>query len=370
MSAAEAAIPYEKQSDPQSNRTCGAACLSMVYRSFGKEVPQGKIWPAIAKENRFGSMASTTHLMAGDALNRGFSAIAMQAAHPLQTLRLCRESGIRAVINHRLNPNVPTGHFTVLVDIDDTSVVLHDPFVGPSRRLSHGELLELWQPRFPNSEIVGSILIGIAYNPPEVPACEFCHAAIPLNIECPNCKKPVGLQPGGLLGCISNGCIARMWNYICCPACDYTWTFGLQPSATEAATSPVGASRAAVSNPLASEAQPAPSAKQAAMTFDRLFAELDKFCNHIISIPAAANHPEIKQQLDFITSSKDKLRVAQAESSFHLKAHQEQLAKQAGEAKQREAAHRKKMEEVNRPAPPLDGNALGHALLKNLGFKH
>jgi hypothetical protein len=32
-------------------------------------------------------------------------------------------------------------------------------------------------------------------------------------------------------------------------------------------------------------------------------------------------------------------------------------------------AHNKMVEELNTPPPPLDGNALGHALLKNLGFK-
>ena len=56
-------IPYESQSQTENNRMCGAACLSMVYRSLGKEVPQSEIWEKIAKVNRFGSLASTTHLM-------------------------------------------------------------------------------------------------------------------------------------------------------------------------------------------------------------------------------------------------------------------------------------------------------------------
>src|SRR5580704_4148951 len=101
MSALAAVIPYERQSDPQTSRRCGAACLSMVYRSFGKEIPQDEIWPAVAKQNRFGSLASTTHLMARDALSRGFSALAFQARHPLQALLLCRNAGIRAILNHR-----------------------------------------------------------------------------------------------------------------------------------------------------------------------------------------------------------------------------------------------------------------------------
>ena len=369
MSAAEAAIPYEMQSDSQNNRTCGAVCLSMVYRSLGKEVPQAKIWPAIAKQNRLGSVASTTHLMAQDALNRGVSALAIQARNPLQTLRLCREFGIRAILNHRLNRNVPTGHFTVMVDIDDKDVFLHDPFFGPSRRLSHAELMELWQPRFSNSEIAGNVLIGIALDPPAAPACELCHTPIPSKIECPNCKKRVGLQPGALLRCVNNACIARMWNYVCCPFCDYTWTFSLQAPAAGAAAPAVGSSPPGVSSPLSPDAQPAPSAEQDLLNLDQMFAEMDKFCNHVLSLPAAANHPDIKRHMEVLAARKEQLKQAQAQALTHLRTHQEQMAKMAHEARQRAAAHRKKMEELNRPAPPLNGNALGHALLKNLGFK-
>ena len=369
MSAAQLAIPFEMQSDSQNNRTCGAVCLSMVYRSFGKDVPQAKIWAAISKQNQFGSVASTTHLMAQDALNQGFSAVAIQARNPLQTLRLCRESGIRAILNHRLNRSLPTGHFTVLVDIDDKDVFLHDPFFGPSRRLSHADLIDLWQPRFPNSEIVGNVLIGIAADPLETPACELCHTPFPSNVECPNCKKPVGLQPGALLRCVSSACIARMWNYVCCPACDHTWSFGAQSPPVGRSASVVSSTRPAVSNPLSSDARPAPSSKPVPVNFDRLFAELDKFCNHILSLPSAANHVEVKKQLDFIVASKEKLKLVQAEQLVHRKVHQQRLTDLAEEATQRATIHRKKVEELNRPSPPLDGNALGHALLKNLGFK-
>ena len=38
-------------------------------------------------------------------------------------------------------------------------------------------------------------------------------------------------------------------------------------------------------------------------------------------------------------------------------------------AKERAEAHQRRMQEVNPPSPSLDGNALGQALLKNLGFK-
>lgn len=370
MSAAS--IPYEKQSDPQSNRTCGAACLSMVYRSLGKEVQQGEIWPAIAKSNRLGSLASTTHLMAQDALNRGFSAVAIQARHPLQVLRLCRESGIRGILNHRLQSDASAGHYTVLVDIDEKNVLLHDPFFGPSRRLSYAELLELWQPRFPNSEIVGHVVIGIAAQLPALPACQFCHTPRPVAVECPRCKKPVALQPCTLLGCMNDSCIARMWNYLCCPACDYTWNFSMEPPEGGKTASDLlrGKGHAGPSATLSAAAAAGAASAADPMNFDRLFGELDKFCNLILASPAGANDPAIRQQLDFIQGSKERIRLAQAETLAHRQMVRDQLMKLAEESKKKEEVHRQHVEELNTPAPPLDGDALGRALLKNLGFTH
>jgi len=345
------AIPYERQAEPETNRACGAACLSMVYRSFGMEVTQDAIWPAIAKETRFGSLSSTTHLMARDALSRGFAAVALQTRHALQTLRICRDSGIRAILNHRLTHDTPTGHYSVLVDIDNRNVVLHDPFFGPSRCLSHTELLELWLPRLPGSEIVGNVLIAVATEPPVVSMCQLCRTSIPANIGCPRCKKPVGLQPGVLIGCMSGTCVARLWNYICCPACDYTWNF----------------SDKAFPSPLPPGAHAAPSCDTNPW-MKPLFAEIDRFCGHVLGLPGAANHPDIKQLVEQITASKGRIELAQSEALAYQKMARDQLTKMWGDAKQMKEAHRKKMEELNRPSPPLDANALGHALLKNLGF--
>jgi peptidase C39-like protein len=354
MSAPPIAIPYEKQSDPQTNRGCGAACLSMVYRSFGKEVPQAGIWPLIAKQNRFGSIASTTHLMALHAVSQGFSAVVIQARHPLQVLRLCREAGIRAILNQRAQPDVNTGHYTVLLDIDDKNVIVHDPALGPSRRMSYAELLQLWQPQSSDSEIAGNVVIGIAAEPVAIPACEFCHTKIPSKVDCPKCKKAVGLTPAALLGCIRDGCIARMWNYVACPSCDFMWSFN------EAGTSTGDFARAAsVASATLPEQQ----------NLDQVFAGLDKFCAHILSIPGAAEHADLNAQLSFIKMGKDRLKLAQIEELVPYKARADKLAAAEKESKQKEEARREQEQERNAPPPPLDGNALGAALLKNLGFK-
>jgi hypothetical protein len=333
----------------------------MVYRSFGKAIVQGEIWPAIAKPNRFGSLSSTTHLMAGDALSRGIAAIAIQARHPLQALRLCRDSGVRAILNHRLRNDVAIGHYSVLVDIDDTHVILHDPLYGPLRRTSHAELLGLWQPRFPTCEIAGSVLIALSAQPAATVQCRSCASAIPSHVECPKCKTRVSLQPGAILGCICNDCAGRIWEHICCPSCDHMLalipeivpgTFARIPAESGAATAVDGVGKSSA----------------ATLDVDKLFGAVDKFCTCILGMPGVANHPEIKKQLDHIVASKEKFRPAYAEELARSAMLQKQFAAIAKEAKEQKKAFHRKIEELNKPSPPLDGNALGHELLKNLGF--
>jgi len=357
MSTAPAAVPYERQSAAPPNRDCGAACLAMVYRSLGREVPQEEIWPAIAKANRFGSIASTTHLMAKDALSRGFAALAFQPRDPLLALRRSRDLGIRAILNHRLHSDVPAGHYTVLVDIDEQRVVLHDPFYGPNRQLSRDEMLELWEPRFPDSEIVGCMLIAVAAGPLAMQVCELCRTPLPASVACPNCNDPLSLQPAVLLGCINPTCVARAWNYVCCPSCDSLWTFS-------AATPPPAAEVAADREHARPNAPPPPEA----LDFTGTFAELDKFCALVLSVPAAAHHPDIQRYMQALAGCKEDLKKAQVEALKNLKLHQDQMAKMVQEATRKQEAHRKRMEDLNRPSPPLDANTLAHALLKNLGY--
>lgn len=357
MSESYPEIPFEKQMDTQNSRACGAACLSMVYRSLGKAIPQTEIWPKVAKANRFGVVSSMAHLMALDATSRGFAAVAFQARHPLQVLRLCRDQGVRAIVNHRLRRDQPAGHYSVFLDIDGSSVVLHDPLLGPERRMTHAELLELWLPYFTDSEITGNMVIALAKSgAPPAPPCAFCKATVPSSIQCPRCKAAVGLEPGSVLGCINDMCISRMWNYLCCPSCDFVWTFRALPAQAGAAP---GAPAQALAEP---------RGVRPAVDVEKVFGEVDKFRATILNIPAAASNPEITRMLDFMTGGKERFKLAVAEHESHVAAFQERVAAQKKAAKEQGDAQRKKMEAQSKPLH-LDGKDLRQALLKNLGFE-
>jgi hypothetical protein len=245
-----------------------------------------------------------------------------------------------------------------MLDLDAKNVILHDPVFGPSRSVTHADLLDLWQPKFPNSEIVGGVLIAIAQDPPDMAPCQFCRTATPPTIACPNCGKPVGLKPSAVLGCMNQNCIARMWNYICCPACDFMWNF-------DSHLEPAGAGVTGGSAPQAS-----PNVEDPTKLPSFLYAmeALDKLVDHVKRIPGVASNAEIQQQLGLLANSKVALAAALVQSTLHVTAHKDQVAAFVAAAAERGEAHRQKMAEVKKQAEPLDGVALGKAFLKNLGF--
>jgi hypothetical protein len=99
----------------------------------------------------------------------------------------------------------------------------------------------------------------------------------------------------------------------------------------------------------------------------RLDGELEKMKAHIATLPQA-NNPDVVNLLGFLDMQRERLRLAQAEELANQKMRQEKLDNMRAETDARRAAHEKRKEEMNKPLEPLDGNALGRALLKNLGF--
>lgn len=338
-------MDYQTQRLEQSRRTCGAACLSMTYSALGKRVPEEEIWPAIAKRNSLGSVACTTHLMTQDACERGFCAVAMQARYPLQSLRVCSARKLPTILNLRVDRHRPAGHYSVLVGIDERSVILHDPLVGPARTMSHAELLELWQPGFGKQEITGNVLIVVGHPESGIHHCDVCNSELPSQVKCPYCGNPVLLHPAAALGCMGEECPARLWNSLCCPACDTLFDHTGQA------------------------ARPSTAEEDARRSVANLFRALDQFVSRIASHPAASNNSDLKAQLAFIAASRERFQAAYAEESGRRAYVREQIAgmQRSASAKAAEAQHRQKNAEE--PLPRLNGYELGQALMKNLGLK-
>ena len=213
-------IPFQKQHRAGGHRMCGAAALSMVYRSLDLSCSQQEAWGEVARRDRDGRLAARTHLLARDALRRGLAAVVVEVADPWPVLGRAVAAEVRVILNHRLKAESSSGHYTILVDVDDEHVTLHDPHFGPFRRIDRQEFLDLWLPGSDPSEIVGHVLVGIETRSELRWDCAECGTEVPTTTTCPGCGATIRLRPVAVLGCIRADCGNRVWRRVFCPECD------------------------------------------------------------------------------------------------------------------------------------------------------
>jgi hypothetical protein len=192
----------------------------MAYRSLGLKCSQDEIWSRIALGAVDGQRSVRTSRLAADALGRRLSALTLQARDPWTALRRGADHGLRMILNQRGVAGSASGHFTVLVAIDERTAVLHDPELGPDRQLGRSTLLSLWSGDLGHPEITGNVFVALAASPAKTPACSVCWAPIPTSIACPQCQTVIVLEPAVALGCVDASCAGRSWSKIFCPECD------------------------------------------------------------------------------------------------------------------------------------------------------
>ena len=135
LSAAVLAVPFV----PQEKDTCGAASLAMVLRYWEHPVAQGEIAAELFEPELAGIRGSR---LADFARRRGFLAIAY--AGDLDHLRAFVGKGRPIIVAWRVEPD--RFHDVVVVGFDEArgDVVVHDPALGPSRRVGEEEFERLW----------------------------------------------------------------------------------------------------------------------------------------------------------------------------------------------------------------------------------
>lgn len=207
-------VRFEAQQDP---RGCGAASLAMACRAFGRDVAQADVWAAIARANPRGIAEARSFELAAHAIALGLAAATIRARDPWAALSACARGPALAIVNHRPTPGRRDGHFSVLLDVEPDAVVLHDPRVGPFRRVPRREFLAMWSPDGPRSEIVGHVLVAIAPRSDLASDCPDCLGPVPATLPCPSCRFEIPTAP---LACSTSGCPGRFWDRLYCPGCD------------------------------------------------------------------------------------------------------------------------------------------------------
>lgn len=214
----------------ESGGNCGAAALSMVLGQFDWNEPPQKIAQLLASVGPNGLPSIKTHQLANHARSLGFSSMVVQFSDPLKALARCHQAGFGVIINHRLDKEKPTGHFSVLsgLKLADGLVSLHDPQNGPDLWITTRDLLELWSPLVAGSQIAG--MVGVVIGPRPMggvscicPSCsqDYDETA---PAKCGGCSIVMEPLPGFELGCLAESCAGRLWRKIFCPNCDRAWS--------------------------------------------------------------------------------------------------------------------------------------------------
>lgn len=217
-------LPYETQSDEWS---CGAAALTMVYRSFGIASSQTGIWERIRSHGPGPRLHARAQDMVADAWGVGLHALLIEVRDPWLVLERSLQHSVRLIVNHCPDASSGIGHYSVVVGLDPESVTLHDPDGRPGRVLTRAEFLKLWNPTVRDREIPNQILIGIAETPSPLGLCPLCERISVDCMDCPGCRKVIPLQPLPILGCTSDGCPMRSWEQVFCPFCTHTRRTGI-----------------------------------------------------------------------------------------------------------------------------------------------
>lgn len=117
-------IPFVKQSKPNS---CGAACLTMIYKHYGLPVGEKQVFRDIVGQDARGGQNCRTYLMCQDAINRGFIATAFFANNCRDTIKTCRNNNIELLVMFHQPSHSLYAHFCVVNKVLPGTVLLKDP---------------------------------------------------------------------------------------------------------------------------------------------------------------------------------------------------------------------------------------------------
>jgi ABC-type bacteriocin/lantibiotic exporter with double-glycine peptidase domain len=210
-------LPYEPQSPGDGQ--CGASCVVMMLRAYGKLGDRAKVWKKIRQPRNGGGFYTTSRRITEFLLGRNLSSLAVRARDPFKMLKGCKDQGVNGIVSVRLDDSSGLGHYVALVDCEADGVLVHDPAGTPNRRISRQELARLQTPT-DKHEITARVLILVSNNNHSDKSCSVCSKPIPQFINCQRCGSSISLSFSNLLGCVDAACSNRQWDHIICSTCD------------------------------------------------------------------------------------------------------------------------------------------------------
>lgn len=116
---------HVRQSD--QSRNCGAACLAMLLRYYGKRGKLKDITKEISVTSPNGYLTCRNSLIIRFAERNSIACCVVSAKDPISFIPFCLEHNIEIVMSYHPTENSPEGHDSLVTGCDNEFVFVNDP---------------------------------------------------------------------------------------------------------------------------------------------------------------------------------------------------------------------------------------------------
>lgn len=175
-------IPFIKQ--PNNSQKCGLACASMILKYYtGKKIDQESAFNEIKEKSELDRFYCKTHRISQYLTNAGLSCTIVRYYDLKKFIIHCNENNIAPIINHRSFGDNIGGHFSVVKNIINDSLVINDPENKDLKIVPLSKVQKHIKKLSQQDEIGGNIAI--------VPNIKNEDLSI---IDCPYCSSEINLS--------------------------------------------------------------------------------------------------------------------------------------------------------------------------------
>lgn len=129
-------VPYFKQ---DTDYSCGPTALQMVFAFYGNRVSEQSLTERLHTKQAFG----TQHRPMIEIANEEGFYVYVNNDSSLEEIAYLITSNIPVII-HFIEPSGEEGHYSVVVDVTETHITMHDPWNGSGFKMTIPNFTERW----------------------------------------------------------------------------------------------------------------------------------------------------------------------------------------------------------------------------------
>lgn len=151
-------IPYVKQA--KGSTMCGLACAAMIFKFYKeKKIDQSIAFNEIKEISTLGRYYCKTHKISQYLTQSGLSCTVIRYTNLKDFLLFCNSNSIAPIINHRSFEDNIGGHFSVVKNVIQHSIIVNDPENKNRKIVSFSEILHAVDIKNHQDEIGGRVAI-------------------------------------------------------------------------------------------------------------------------------------------------------------------------------------------------------------------